>query len=134
MDAREAYEWLRTKLRERDLDEAEQKMQGRLVRFPMSELERLKLITLAQCSFGANHEARGFVHDLLRMGHAALITRNQAEYIETLWNRYRRQHWYNPVAPYTEIIRFNQDLFIAPYECNPENNKYTITFQDGDLW
>jgi hypothetical protein len=134
MDAREAAEWLQARLKEKQLVEAENKLQGKLIRAPMSELERRKLIVLAQVSFGSNSEARGFVHDMLRMGHAAMITRNQAEYIETLWNRYRLQHWYKPAPPYTEIMRVNEGLYVEPYACDPANDEFTITFQDNDLW
>lgn len=132
MDAREANEWLRSKLKEQQLIENEHKLLGKLERAPMSELERRKLIILAQVSFGSNREARGFVHDLLRMGHAAMITRNQSEYIEILWHRYRRQHQYRLPEPYTEIMRFNQGLPVVTYACDPVNDKFTMTFCDPE--
>jgi len=134
MDAREAQLWLQTKLREKNLIEAEQKIQGKLERAPISELERRKLRGLTNVRFGSNTDAKRFVYDMLAKGENAPITDNQSQYIEILWYRYRKQHEFKLPPPVTEIMRFNQDLWIEPYACNPANDEYTITFQDGDLW
>lgn len=134
MDAREAQLWLETKLKERQLVEAEKKLQGKVERSPISELQWRKLVALQGCRFGMNREARNFVADLRGKGQEAVITRNQSEYIEALWHRYRNQHKYKLPEPQSEIMRFIYDLPIQSYECNPENDKFTITFQDGDLW
>jgi hypothetical protein len=132
MDAREAQLWLQTKLKEKGLIEAEQQLKGKLERAPISELERRKLLVLRECSFGSNRGARNFVNDILGQGRNVQITTNQSEYIEILWYRYRAQHGYRLPEPYTEIMRFNQDLPIEPYGCNYGNERFTITFQYPD--
>lgn len=133
MDAREAQKWLEDRLKAERLIEAEQRIQGKLERAPIAELQYLKLLVLHSTSFGSNYTARTFVHDMLADGCDALITRNQSEYIEALWHRYRKQHWMKSLPePFTEIMRFNRGIYTIAYDCKPENEAYTVTFHDPD--
>ena len=132
MDAREALEWLNMKLGVRKVAEARRKAEGQSERAPISELEWRRLKALRSCSFGTNYGAKRFVYDMIAKGYNASITRNQSEYIQMLWHRYRRQHQYKLAQPDSEIMRFIDELPIAPYECNPENDPFTIQFSDAE--
>lgn len=132
MDAREAQKWLEQKLKERAMLAAEDTLQGRLDRAPMSELEYRKIDALKQCRCGSNTDAKHFIQAMFAKGYGALITRNQSEYIDILFHRYRRQHGGRVIFPFTEIMRFNKNLEIESYECNPENDAYTIQFHVSD--
>jgi hypothetical protein len=98
-----------------------------------------------------------FVKAFIQLPYDYPLDRRQSQLIERLWNKYVYLHHNELAKPrwiedYTrerwtvadsdldyvssEIGRFSDVRYglIDPYNCNPENDKFTITFQDGDLW
>lgn len=100
-----------------------------------------------------------FVENFIQLPYDYPLNRRQSQLLERIWVKYRRFHedvlaqprWIGDykrerwriggmlLYEWSEIGGFNGvqqfcDMPVDPYACDPENDKYTITFQDGDLW
>jgi hypothetical protein len=100
VDAREAQLWLDAqKLKEKEHRKTEKAIKDALPRIPMTDEQWQKVKALSKCSFGSWTYDRRFVHEMVALPDGALITQRQADFIEKLWHRYRRQHGYELAAP-----------------------------------